>query len=208
MTALLRVGTKVRTTDRGARVHGRAPDKPEAIGTVRDHYRPYGRQSKDRAPPYYVTFESGEAAWYDASEVEPMRGARSSTSTAKTHHATKKPPAQLQREIDEVLARSRTSLAGTAPSSAFEEAKAEEALVEREMSEAQAALNVFPRGPTGLTPDAVKATPEWRAAKARVDKAFARLRAFNAVFVKRFAKKLRAERAERTRERERRGGGR
>ena len=98
MTALLRIGTKVRTIDRGARVHGRAPDKPEAIGVIRDHFRPFGRQSKDRAPPYYVTFESGESAWYDASEVEPMRGSRSS-------HATKKSPAQLEREIDEVLSR-------------------------------------------------------------------------------------------------------
>jgi hypothetical protein len=99
MTALLRVGTKVRTIDRGARVHDRAPDKPEAIGIVRDHFRPFGRQSKDRRPPYYVTFESGEAAWYDASEVEPMRG-----SAPRTHHATKKSPAQLDREIAAALA--------------------------------------------------------------------------------------------------------
>ena len=100
MTALLRVGTKVRTTDRGARVHGRAPDKTEAIGVIRDHFRPFGRQSKDRTPPYYVTFETGEDAWYDASEVEPTRGARSSI---KQHHAKKKSPAQLDREIAEVL---------------------------------------------------------------------------------------------------------
>lgn len=109
-----------------------------------------------------------------------------------------KSPVQLQREIDEALARRK----------AFEEARAEEALVEKEMSEAQAAIDAFPRGPMGLTPDAVRALPEYRAAKARVDKAFARLRAFNAVFVKRFAKELRAERAARTKERESRGSGR
>lgn len=86
----------------------------------------------------------------------------------------------------------------------YEEAKAESALVEKEMFEAQAAIDAFPRGPMGLTPDAVRATPEWRAAKTRVDKAFARLRAFNAVFVKRFAKELRAERDERARAREKR----
>lgn len=91
MSTLLRVGTKVRTTDRGARVHGRAPDKPEAVGTVRDHHRPYGRQSKDRTPPYYVTFENGEAAWYDASEVEPLRGGRSAAAPKpSSHHATTK----------------------------------------------------------------------------------------------------------------------
>lgn len=84
MTALLRIGTKVRAIDRGARVHGRPPDKPEAIGTIRDHYRPYGRQSKNRTPPYYVTFDTGEAAWYDASEVERAKGSR------PVHHATTK----------------------------------------------------------------------------------------------------------------------
>jgi len=114
---------------------------------------------------------------------------------------TKKTAAQLDREIAEALA-------GTGTASAFEAAKAEQALLEREMSEAQTALDVFPRGPMGLTPDAVKATPQWRAAKARVDRAFARLRAFNAVFVKKFVKELRAERAERAKERERRGGSR
>ena len=125
----------------------------------------------------------------------------------------KTPPAQLQREIDEALARPRES------TSAFQQARVEEAKVEREMSEAEQALKfitadvaqrlgVPERGPTGLTPDAVKETPEWRAAKASVDKAFARLRAFNAVFVKKFAKELRAERSERTRERESRSGSR
>lgn len=120
---------------------------------------------------------------------------------------TKKTPAQLQREIDEVLARPRET------TSAFEQAKVEEAKVEREMSEAEQALKfitaevaqrlgVPERGPTGLTPGIVKETPEWRAAKTRVDKSFARLRSFNATFVKRFAKELRAERSERTRQRE------
>lgn len=123
--------------------------------------------------------------------------------SAPRHHATKTPPAQLQREIDEALARRE----------AFQQAKIEEAKIEREMSEAEQALKfitaeisrrlgVSERGPMGLTPDAVKEMPEWRAAKTRVDKAFAQLRAFNAAFVKRFAKELRAERAERTRERE------
>lgn len=124
---------------------------------------------------------------------------------------SKKTPAQLQREIDEALARPRESMS----TSAFQQAKIEEAKVEREMSEAEQALKfitadvaqrlgVPERGPTGLTPDIVKEAPEWRAAKARVDKAFARLRSFNATFVKRFAKELRTERSERTRARERR----
>ena len=116
-----------------------------------------------------------------------QRGRRQSTK--------KTPPAQLQREIDEALALPRES------TSAFQQAKIEEAMVEREMSEAEQALKFITadvaqrlglpeRGPTGLTPDIVKEVPESRAAKTRVDKAFARLRAFNAVFVKQFAKEL------------------
>jgi hypothetical protein len=103
--------------------------------------------------------------------------------------------AQLQREIDETIA--------PAPTAAFEKAKVEEALLEQEVTEAEAALKSFPRGPMGLTPDSVRATSEWRTAKARFDKAFARLRAFNAFFVKKFEKERRAERAARTRARER-----
>ena len=109
----------------------------------------------------------------------------------------KKSPAQLDREIAEALA-------GSGTSSPFEEAKAELALIEAEMAAAEAVMRAFPRGPMGLPPESVRLSPEYRAAKARTDKAFARLRAFNAVYVKRFAKELRAERSQRTRERERR----
>ena len=120
----------------------------------------------------------------------------------------KTPPAQLQREIDEALARRE----------AFEKAKIEEAKVEREMAEAEQALtsitaeiaerfDVSERGPMGMTPDIVKEAPEWQAAKARAARAFAQLRSFNAAFVKRFAKELRAERAERTKMRESRSAG-
>jgi hypothetical protein len=194
MTALLRIGTKVRTIDRGARVHGRSPDKPEAIGTIQDHHRPYGRQSKDRAPPYYVTFETGEAAWYDASEVERLRGARSSPHSGEQSQATRKTPAaQLEREIIEVLARP----VGSGSSTPFEDARAEHDLIQREVDAASEVLQAFPKGPMGGVGDDVRATPEFRAANTRFQKAFARLRAFNAIYVKRFAKELRVERDKR-----------
>jgi hypothetical protein len=76
----------------------------------------------------------------------------------------------------------------------FEEADAESTRLEQEVSAAGAVLRAFPTGPMGLTPDHVKATPEWRAAKARYERAFAAMRKFNAVFVKVFAKELRAQR--------------
>jgi hypothetical protein len=44
-------------------------------------------------------------------------------------------------------------------------------------------LRAFPVGPTGITPDSVKATTEWRAARRAVDAAFAELREVNARLV-------------------------
>jgi hypothetical protein len=114
----------------------------------------------------------------------------SSIHPSERRHATKKSPAQLQREIDEALA-------GAGASSAFEEAKAESALIEKEVDAADEVLQAFPKGPMGGVRDDVRSTPEFRAANTRFQKAFARQRAFNAVYVKRFAKELRAERDKR-----------
>jgi hypothetical protein len=55
-------------------------------------------------------------------------------------------------------------------------------------------LALYPRNEMGLTPDAVKASLEWKADKAAFNKAFQALRNFNSVFVKTFAKEMRAER--------------
>ncbi len=49
-------------------------------------------------------------------------------------------------------------------------------------------------GPMGLTPDSIRANPEYLKAKRDLDTAFASLRKFNSVFIKRFAKELREER--------------
>jgi hypothetical protein len=56
-----------------------------------------------------------------------------------------------------------------------------------------------PKGRMGLTPDSVKATSEWKAAKHASDAAFAALRKFNATFVRRFAKEIARDRRERGR---------
>ena len=58
-----------------------------------------------------------------------------------------------------------------------------------------AKVRAFPAdGPMGLVSDAVRATPEYRAAKADYAAAFEKLRGFNAWFVKTFAKEIREER--------------
>jgi len=49
-------------------------------------------------------------------------------------------------------------------------------------------------GRLNLTPDHVRQTPEWQAAKRQADAAFAALQAFNTVFVRRFKKELAADR--------------
>ncbi|MEM9524066.1 MAG: hypothetical protein AAF982_08750 [Pseudomonadota bacterium] len=48
-------------------------------------------------------------------------------------------------------------------------------------------------GPMGLTPDHVKATPEWRQAKAAFHAAEAKLKKFNGAFVKTFKKEIKAD---------------
>ncbi|MES2180679.1 MAG: hypothetical protein V4493_01090 [Pseudomonadota bacterium] len=56
------------------------------------------------------------------------------------------------------------------------------------------AIEAFPKGPMGLTPDDVRATPEWKAAKALADHDFAKLRAWNGFYVKAFKKEIQAAR--------------
>lgn len=80
----------------------------------------------------------------------------------------------------------------------FEEAKAAIAKVNAEVDAASAALQAFPKtGSMGLTPDHVKASPEWQAAKRLFDVQFSRLRSLNGWYVKAFKAEIRAERAAR-----------
>lgn len=96
----------------------------------------------------------------------------------------KKTPAQLDVEIAEALARRP----------AYEAAKAEKTLLDKEVTAAELTLKTFPRAPNGLVPENVRLSPEYRVARTRFQRAFAALRAFNEVFMKKFAKEDRAER--------------
>lgn len=83
----------------------------------------------------------------------------------------------------------------------YEQAKARADDLHRLAGEAGATLNAFidqhPKGPFGLTPDNVKAMPEYRQMKAAYDRAFEAQRSFNVTFVKNFAKERKADRAAR-----------
>jgi hypothetical protein len=81
--------------------------------------------------------------------------------------------------------------------SEFERAKAKRDILNQEVERHGAVLNKFPRGHMGLTPDHVKASPEYQAAKAAHGIAFRRLQDFNSSFVKKFSNELRAERLRR-----------
>jgi hypothetical protein len=80
--------------------------------------------------------------------------------------------------------------------------KAEDFIAARERAEVlntavnvtSAKLQEFPRGPLGLTPDEVKASPEWKTAYSSFNTAFQALRKFNGPYAKRFADELRHER--------------
>jgi hypothetical protein len=79
----------------------------------------------------------------------------------------------------------------------FEQAKARQAELIAVWTETSRAWKAVPgagTGPMGLTPDAVKFGPEYRAAKRAYEIAAAELRAFDSQFVKRFKAELRAER--------------
>lgn len=73
-------------------------------------------------------------------------------------------------------------------------AKAERDRLELAAKAASDAIRAFPVGPTGITPDHVKTTPEWQAARLAYSQAHGRLAGFNAVFTAQYRDEIRAER--------------
>jgi hypothetical protein len=55
-------------------------------------------------------------------------------------------------------------------------------------------MNSFPKGPMNLTPDHIRNTPEYQAARKAYDRSFSLLREVNAMLVKHHKKELLAER--------------
>jgi hypothetical protein len=80
---------------------------------------------------------------------------------------------------------------------AYEQARAKQSALWSASTVAAEALKLIPgvgTGPMGLTPDSVRSTPEYRAARAAADRAFRELQAYNAWLVKTYAAESRAER--------------
>ena len=80
----------------------------------------------------------------------------------------------------------------------YEQAKARAELLDAESKAAGKILSAFPKGPMGMTPDAVKASKEYIAAKASFDVAFAAQRKFNGWYAVAFKQERARERAART----------
>lgn len=74
-------------------------------------------------------------------------------------------------------------------------AKKQRDSLEEEANRAGKALKALSGGGAmGMTPDAVRATPEWKRAKRESDEAFKALQDFNEVYVKRFKDEIRQDR--------------
>lgn len=80
----------------------------------------------------------------------------------------------------------------------YAEARALYNEVKETSKSASVAIRAFPKdGPFGMTSDAVRATPEWKAAKSAMDTAFAHEQQIASWFCKTFKKEYATERAAR-----------
>ena len=76
----------------------------------------------------------------------------------------------------------------------YDEAKAQETILEAAVKAAAEQLKAFPRNSIGLVSDSIRTSLEYRDAKGKYVRAFAALRAFNARFVKMYSKEIRQDR--------------
>lgn len=82
------------------------------------------------------------------------------------------------------------------PPANYAQFKARAGALDAEMIRASAALKAVPgvgSGAMGLTPDAVRQTPEYRSAKSASDNAFQAIRAYNGTHAGRFKKEIKAD---------------
>lgn len=77
----------------------------------------------------------------------------------------------------------------------YEQAKERRGQLEVEYQRAARALRELSGGgPLGLTPERVRATEEWQAAKRGANDSFAALQAFNTLYTRRYRKEIAQER--------------
>ena len=77
----------------------------------------------------------------------------------------------------------------------YREAKLKRLELDATLNTASRAMRSYPEGDMGLTPDPIKATPEWRADRKAYNEADNALRNFNQQFHRVFAREIKAEQA-------------
>lgn len=87
-----------------------------------------------------------------------------------------------------------TGIESAVPDTAYAIAKAQNQKLAAVVEQHSATMQTFPRGPMGMTPDDVRATPEFKTANANFDRAFAALRAHNGFMSKNFKTEMKADR--------------
>ena len=104
--------------------------------------------------------------------------------------------ADRRRARDAVqCARRREVYGDDGTASPYAAAKAHKAALEYDVARASAALDAFPTtGPLGLTPDHIKSSVEFIAARDNYRTTFARLRSFNTSFLRVYKKAIAVER--------------
>lgn len=102
--------------------------------------------------------------------------------------------AQLQRLDADIALFAEAEKMQAAQPKTWPEAKAAQEAASARVKVASAAMDKYPKSSMGLTPDAVKASPQWRADKAEMDAAMLELQKANSVVAKNFAKESAAER--------------
>lgn len=106
----------------------------------------------------------------------------------------------VEKNLNEHIRQESAAYRAIIHANSFAQLKIEQSRLEAIATDTGKALRALSGGgPMGLTPDSVRATPEWQAASKAYAQAFYALREFNMANVKKFAKDIRAERRARVR---------
>ena len=173
----------------------------DAMGELRTLER-QGRLSQDEIEDFNRRIQKSETMDDAVDEMDALimkKNQSSGTSVARRESAANE-PAQVVPEATNVD-NAPTAPAGGGRSKGMEQAKggyaAEKEAWEKVKARSAAAadaLKKYPKGPNGMTPDAVKKTEAWRRDYAEYEQAFANERKWNASMLRKYGAEIRAER--------------
>jgi hypothetical protein len=149
-------------------------DKHKQKGAVDQFFNDYEANKAERKAKRIHKYDS------DNRPAGAHRG-KWSRSMMRGHHGKSKVTAKEVEQVDEVI----TAEAHIDPDYKTAAAKQDQMMAHSKvLNKALAAVPGHASGPMGLTPDHIRATPEWKKAKSALDKHFAELQNYNKAFVK------------------------